>query len=97
MKRQLLLVLFIAAFAWANADVVQAEGGGGEEEEEETGLSSLEKDEGDLTEFLNGVELDVAAVSSTSLIFFLVTLSQFAHLRMSQIFEPDVSVKNINL
>ena len=96
MKRQLLLVLFIAAFAWANADVVQAEGGGGEEEEE-TGLSSLEKDEGDLTEFLNGVELDVAAVSSTSLIFFLVTLSQFAHLRMSQIFEPDVSVKNINL
>ena len=96
MKRQLLLVLFIAAFAWANADVVQAEGGG-EEEEEETGLSSLEKDEGDLTEFLNGVELDVAAVSSTSLIFFLVTLSQFAHLRMSQIFEPDVSVKNINL
>ena len=96
MKRQLLLVLFIAAFAWANADVVQAEGGGGEEEEE-TGLSSLEKDEGDLTEFLNGVELDVAAVSSTSLIFFLVTLSQFAHLRMSQIFELDVSVKNINL
>lgn len=91
MKRQLLLVLFIAAFAWANADVELAEG------EEETVLLSLEKNDEDLTEFLNGVELDVAAVSSTSLIFFLVTLSQFAHLRMSQIFEPDVSVKNINL
>ena len=80
MKCQLLVVLFIAAFAWANADVELAEG------EEETVLLSLEKNDEDLTEFLNGVELDVAAVSTTyklDLLMCVCVCVFFTYLRMN--------------